>query len=308
MKGTTGSNVRLTAPWSMGPLPDPTSRASAPRSAAVSQGFATPTASSQSPCRAASVAMALDSEHPVPCVLAVATRGAVNRRADPDGDTSTSSEVGPSSCPPFASTSTSHVDATSRAASSDDNDDSDAGAAPAAAPAPASSANTCNSARFGVSRSASPNSAPIAAAASSSSNRSPLVATITGSTTTTGGRCSCNQSVTTRTTGAVPSIPIFTASIVTSSDTASSCSRRNAMSGTCTDRTPCVFCATRAVTTPMPYPSCAAIALRSACSPAPPVGSVPAMARTRGTLTTRPRPGGPDHPDRVPSSPPRGRV
>src|SRR5690606_13988444 len=66
------------------------------------------------------------------------------------------------------------------------------------------------------------------------------------------------------------------------SETASSCSRRNPGPGTCTDRTPCVFCATSAVVTAMPYAPCAQNALRSAWIPAPPVGSVPATESTRG--------------------------
>jgi hypothetical protein len=51
---------------------------------------------------------------------------------------------------------------------------------------------------------------------------------------------------------AFASMPIFTASITTSSLTASSCSARNAAGGTCTLRTPRVFWATSAVTADMP--------------------------------------------------------
>ena len=83
---------------------------------------------------------------------------------------------------------------------------------------------------------------------------------------------------------AVPSMPIFTASTVTSSKTASSWAVRNPVSGVWISRTPWVFWATRAVTTVMAKPPASQIALMSAWIPAPPVGSVPAMDRTRGMV------------------------
>ena len=54
--------------------------------------------------------------------------------------------------------------------------------------------------------------------------------------------------------------------------------------GTWMSRTPWVFWATTAVTTAMPKPPAAVIDLRSAAVPAPPVGSVPAIETTRGTV------------------------
>ena len=48
---------------------------------------------------------------------------------------------------------------------------------------------------------------------------------------------------------AVPSIPVLTASTVTSSLTAASCSERNSVGGVWTALTTVVFCATRQVTT-----------------------------------------------------------
>ena len=53
-------------------------------------------------------------------------------------------------------------------------------------------------------------------------------------------------------TSAVPSMPIFTASMVMSSLTAYSCSARKSAGGTCTPRTPRVFWAVSAVTAPIP--------------------------------------------------------
>ena len=51
-----------------------------------------------------------------------------------------------------------------------------------------------------------------------------------------------------------------------------------------------VFWLTRAVTTPMPYAPCAEKAFRSACRPAPPLGSVPAIDSTRGMRPARKAP------------------
>ena len=112
---------------------------------------------------------------------------------------------------------------------------------------------------------------------------------MTGSSTTTGGRTRSSHAPTARMTSASASIPIFTASITMSSDTASSCARRKSTGGTCTARTPCVFCAVSAVSTAIPYPPFAAMDLRSAWMPAPPDGSLPAMLSTRGTMPERQR-------------------
>jgi hypothetical protein len=133
--------------------------------------------------------------------------------------------------------------------------------------------------------SASRQRSPSAASASAVSSRSPLVATITGSTTSTGTGWARRYPVTVRVISAVPSMPIFTPSTVTSSNTASSCSVRKATSGVWMLRTPWVFWATRAVTTVIAKPPASETALMSAWMPAPPVGSVPAMDRMRGTVT-----------------------
>ena len=75
---------------------------------------------------------------------------------------------------------------------------------------------------------------------------------ITGSSTTTGGRTSSSQARTAAMIPASNSMPIFTASISTSSLTASSWAVRNSGGGTCMLRTPRVFWATSAVVAAMP--------------------------------------------------------
>ena len=60
--------------WWTGPLPVPTSRAEASRSAPSSHGLTSRSAASQSPTRACTVAMAEDREQPVPWLLRVAIR------------------------------------------------------------------------------------------------------------------------------------------------------------------------------------------------------------------------------------------
>ena len=94
----------------------------------------------------------------------------------------------------------------------------------------------------------------------SSSRREPLVLTITGSTTM-------------RST-------IFTASGRISVKTQSNCSFKNFGVTFMIEVTPVVFCATRAVRILIPYTSCAIKVFKSACAPAPPVGSVPAIVTT----------------------------
>src|SRR5699024_6659250 len=122
-------------------------------------------------------------------------------------------------------------------------------------------------------------------AASSEANRPPVVATMTGSRITLGGRRRRSHSPTACTRAASPSMPILTASISTSSATASSWAITVSSGTGWTSDTPTVFWTVTAVTTPMPYPPIAATALTSASSPAPPDGSVPAMHRMRGTRT-----------------------
>ncbi len=233
--------------WSSGPAPDPTSRSSACASDPVSQAFASVSAESQSPRRGCRVASALEREQPVPCVLVVAIRGpsttwtAASAPAAP-GVTSASGQSSTRRCPPLTTTRTPCRTASVRPCAS-------ASSHPSASRSPRSAAS---SGRFGVTTSASGSRRRSASVASASSRASPDWATITGSSTTTGGRTARSQSATSSTTAADPSMPIFTASIATSSDTASSCARRNATGGTWISRTPVVFCATSAVTTAMP--------------------------------------------------------
>ncbi len=70
--------------------------------------------------------------------------------------------------------------------------------------------------------------------------------------TTIGGRVAVSHWSTVAMTSVEPSMPIFTASMSTSSPTARSCSSRKAVGGTWTLRTPRVFWATRAVTAAIP--------------------------------------------------------
>ena len=85
---------------------------------------------------------------------------------------------------------------------------------------------------------------------------SPLLATITGSTTRCGSRPSAigaaSPSATAVAIGAVPSMPIFAASMRTSPNSVSICSRTNAGGTGCTPVTVQVFCAVNAATTPVP--------------------------------------------------------
>ncbi len=78
---------------------------------------------------------------------------------------------------------------------------------------------------------------------------------------------------------AVATMPIFTASTRTSSNTASICAATKSGSIARKPRTPWVFCAVNAVSAAIPYVPNAAKVFRSAWMPAPPLGSDPAMLR-----------------------------
>ncbi len=75
-------------------------------------------------------------------------------------------------------------------------------------------------------------------------------------------------------------MPIFTASGRISSNTASIWSRTISGDISWTDRTPIVFCAVMAVITEVANSLCAWMVLISACMPAPPLESEPAMVST----------------------------
>ncbi|MNW56307.1 hypothetical protein D3C74_340170 [compost metagenome] len=69
-------SVGRCARWSTGPRPVPTANAPPARSAPVNQVFASRVALSQPSRRGRRAATAADSEHPVPWVCTVSTRGA----------------------------------------------------------------------------------------------------------------------------------------------------------------------------------------------------------------------------------------
>ena len=79
-------------------------------------------------------------------------------------------------------------------------------------------------------------------------------------------------------------MPVLTASAPRSSSTASIFARSTAGGVTCTDATPALFCTVMAVTAVIANAPSAVAALMSACSPAPPPASEPALDSRRGTL------------------------
>src|SRR5690349_3234580 len=81
---------------------------------------------------------------------------------------------------------------------------------------------------------------------------------------------------------AVASIPVLTASRPMSVATASICAATISGGTVCTPVTPTEFCTVTAVTATQPCTPQAAIARRSAATPAPPPESVPAIVITRG--------------------------
>jgi len=133
---------------------------------------------------------------------------------------------------------------------------------------------------LGVTTSASGSScARRASTAAGSSRRAPLFATITGSTTRFTSRCSATFAATASMMAALASIPVFTASGLMSETTASICSATKPGGTTWTPVTAVVFWAVSAVMADMPYTPRAANVFRSACIPAPPLESEPAMVR-----------------------------
>ena len=178
------------------------------------------------------VARAEEREQPVPCVFFVSTRLAATRCTDPSALTTALSAMSPSRCPPLTTTAVLAAFAHSFAV------------AIASSRSLASSVwvRTANSFKFGVMRSTWEQRSRTACSASFSSRRSPLVATITGSSTTgTSAGRRRRKSATLAVMAASASMPIFTASISTSSMTESSCSCRKSTGGTWTLRTPWVF-------------------------------------------------------------------
>jgi hypothetical protein len=93
---------------------------------------------------------------------------------------------------------------------------------------------------------------------------------------------SASTSATVSMTGTVPSMPILTAWIGKSSNSASSWARRKRRGGRWIAVTPRVFWAVRAAIALRPWQPRAMKALRSAWMPAPPPESEPAMVRTTG--------------------------
>ncbi len=86
--------------------------------------------------------------------------------------------------------------------------------------------------------------------------------------------------------GAVASMPVLTLRTAKSSSTVSTCWRTKPGSSATTPRTSAVFCAVTAVTAHVPWTRSAAKVLRSACTPAPPPESDPAMVSAVGGVTS----------------------
>ncbi len=115
------------------------------------------------------------------------------------------------------------------------------------------SSSTAASGRFGVIRSASGTRQSRTAAMPASSTRvSPLLATITGSSTTQRGRRAARPSRIVSATSRLATMPIFTASMATSSSRVSSWAAMKSAGTGCTPVTPRVFCAVSAVITLVP--------------------------------------------------------
>ena len=106
--------------------------------------------------------------------------------------------------------------------------------------------------------------------------------TSTGSTTRRGSSPRWARSATAATVAAVASIPVFTLATEKSSRMVSTCCRTNVGSRATTPRTSAVFCAVTAVRAQVPCTRKAAKVLRSACAPAPPPESEPAMVKAVG--------------------------
>ena len=111
-------------------------------------------------------------------------------------------------------------------------------------------------------------------------NGLPLVATITVSSTIFLGLYSFNFSAITLISSLSETIPIFTASGKISLNIQSSCFPNISGVESITPYTPVVFCAVREVMALIAYIPWAVIVLISACIPAPPLQSLPAIVRT----------------------------
>src|SRR5271165_1159703 len=107
----------------------------------------------------------------------------------------------------------------------------------------------------------------------------PLEETSTGSTTRFSSSPAAASSATAATVAGVASMPVFTASGGRSTRTASIWSTTKEGSMATTPRTAEVCCAVTAVTAQQPCTPWAAKVRRSACRPAPPPESEPAMVR-----------------------------
>ena len=90
------------------------------------------------------------------------------------------------------------------------------------------------------------------------------------------------MAATSRTIAALASMPVLVPSTAKSSRTVSTCWRTNAGSRAITARTSAVFWAVTAVRAQVPWTRCAANVFRSACAPAPPPESEPAMVSAVG--------------------------
>ena len=108
----------------------------------------------------------------------------------------------------------------------------------------------------------------------------PLVDTITGSNTILTALYFLNSSAISSTMYGSDTIPIFTASGLISSNTASIWLAVKPFLQFIIPYTPVVFCAVSDVITLIPYTPCAANVFKSACIPAPPLQSLPAIVNT----------------------------
>jgi len=115
--------------------------------------------------------------------------------------------------------------------------------------------------------------------ASSLISLAPLVATITGSTTIFPALYSVSLSAITSISSPEATIPVLTASGYISVNILSSCSAKNLGDTSIISVTPVVFCAVRAVIALIAYTRLAVIVFISACIPAPPLESLPAIVK-----------------------------
>ena len=137
---------------------------------------------------------------------------------------------------------------------------------------------TSSSGIFGVMMSASGKSLSIRVfAAFSSSSLLPLVATITGSRTMFFALYFTSPAAIASIVSTDDVIPIFTASGKISVKTAFICASIKSAGTFITASTPMVFCAVSAVMTLSPNTPFASMVFKSACTPAPPLESLPAI-------------------------------